>query len=693
MDLAGGVAIEEATTLFEVPEALCERPEQVAIQQDGQVTLFHINVSQYAALQEAYARHPLPSHLFPWLHGIDGHDYQQCLFFGVRRVLVPEHRGLVLVHAMGDDNDSDKDALRNRMAHSLLPSDLIEQGDDGRWRFKKQETRQGIHLRNFNIQAWRYASISDLVIYGTHARSVAARLGEAQQIIYQQRQEYHDTIARSAGKRAVAKANRLHYRLFVIDDDMASIAQTCPQLVWYDENGVERQCLDLNEREQLEMYALAKACEMTDHVWVGASQDVPVIAEDDGDDDNEDISMGSNPLGLSVCIDCHDLADMPSQSELMLARAMLGELDDDQVAPELLHFDMYSTGAVIDSFDALDAFLEDLKHLLAFMSEMAQQGKRILIHCADGYTEHSLLTLSWLMYARKLTLRQAYLVLQEQRSFFVCSPEVPLLQVIEQYIHQTSMIDAYKQAWAKKMRIAVDVPITSRILLNDETIHDISSHAATNGTTINLAITPPTAQAGTTDSQASLGSQLAHDDWFLCPRFEGAFPSRILPFLYLGNLNHATNPAMLKALGITYVVSVGEDASLDAQQFRLLYLDNLYDDGIDSVKSQYDRTMAFINEAYASGAKCLIHCRVGVSRSAAVTIAYVMQHFHISLVDAYIFVRARRLNVIIQPNLKFMYELLQLEQQLTSRCIMPWPVLCNQIHLLNYTFAQDEPAR
>ncbi|WAR55208.1 hypothetical protein PtB15_4B828 [Puccinia triticina] len=47
----------------------------------------------------------------------------------------------------------------------------------------------------------------------------------------------------------------------------------------------------------------------------------------------------------------------------------------------------------------------------------------------------------------------------------------------------------------------------------------------------------------------------AHHPWFYDPRFDGHFPSRILPFVYLGNLNHASN-----ALGITHVVSMGDYA-------------------------------------------------------------------------------------------------------------------------------------
>lgn len=60
----------------------------------------------------------------------------------------------------------------------------------------------------------------------------------------------------------------------------------------------------------------------------------------------------------------------------------------------------------------------------------------------------------------------------------------------------------------------------------------------------------------------------------------------------------------------------------------------------------------------------LVHCRVGVSRSATVTIAYVMKHLNISLVDAYLIVRSRRLSVLIQPNMRLLYNLCGWEVEL-----------------------------
>jgi protein-tyrosine phosphatase len=63
-----------------------------------------------------------------------------------------------------------------------------------------------------------------------------------------------------------------------------------------------------------------------------------------------------------------------------------------------------------------------------------------------------------------------------------------------------------------------------------------------------------------------------------------------------------------------------------------------------------------------------------------------MKYLQFSLVQAYLFVRARRLNVIIQPNLKFMYEMLQLEQREKGTVSITWPILCNEVNNLNFAY-------
>jgi len=119
-----------------------------------------------------------------------------------------------------------------------------------------------------------------------------------------------------------------------------------------------------------------------------------------------------------------------------------------------------------------------------------------------------------------------------------------------------------------------------------------------------------------------------------------------------------------------------------------------------------------LDQGFQAGEKTLVHCRVGVSRSASICIAEVVRRTSLSLPRAYLFVRARRLNVIIQPNLRFMYELMKWEELEFSRNLerqsrqqsadndekggsnskreykreMEWAWLCKEIADLNKTY-------
>ena len=80
-----------------------------------------------------------------------------------------------------------------------------------------------------------------------------------------------------------------------------------------------------------------------------------------------------------------------------------------------------------------------------------------------------------------------------------------------------------------------------------------------------------------------------------------------------------------------------------------------------------------------------------------VQIAYVMKYLGIPLVDAYLIVRSRRLSVLIQPNMRLLYNLCSWEVKLAqersngdseklrlelSRSLN-WPYLAREVHRLN----------
>jgi dual specificity MAP kinase phosphatase len=107
--------------------------------------------------------------------------------------------------------------------------------------------------------------------------------------------------------------------------------------------------------------------------------------------------------------------------------------------------------------------------------------------------------------------------------------------------------------------------------------------------------------------------------------------------------------------------------------------------------------LAFIEEAHAKGGKVLVHCRVGVSRSATIVIAHVMKALRVDLATAYLITRSRRLNILIQPNCRIMWELWTYEGQLAREELqaglgdrgtrMGWSTLSKCIGVLNERYS------
>ena len=71
-------------------------------------------------------------------------------------------------------------------------------------------------------------------------------------------------------------------------------------------------------------------------------------------------------------------------------------------------------------------------------------------------------------------------------------------------------------------------------------------------------------------------------------------------------------------------------------------------------------TALFADEAREQHSGVLVHCHAGVSRSATVTVAYLMRKQGLCLGDAYKFVK--ELRPVISPNLNFMGQLLKYEK-------------------------------
>ncbi|XP_045170245.1 dual specificity protein phosphatase 10-like [Mercenaria mercenaria] len=158
------------------------------------------------------------------------------------------------------------------------------------------------------------------------------------------------------------------------------------------------------------------------------------------------------------------------------------------------------------------------------------------------------------------------------------------------------------------------------------------------------------------------------------PAIETATASQILPFLYLGNERDAANLQRLNDLGVTYVLNVTSHIPLHFENHGIKYKRiPASDSGQQNLRQYFEEAGLFIDEAREAGAKVLVHCQAGVSRSATITIAFLLRHSRMSMTDAYRFVKSKR--QIISPNFNFMGQLLDFEQALNqgrvSRTLTP----------------------
>lgn len=353
--------------------------------------------------------------------------------------------------------------------------------------------------------------------------------------------------------------------------------------------------------ERLEMCTMSEASEISNNVFLGPTPDpdlgIPITHDFD------------------VLIEASDQAHSPDSRSLQAASKML-----EKAKRPTLSLSFPSSGSIMPptwSHVEVDSLMEMCHWIYRIanpvdatdsgidedgdtdMSASTEKSRKFLIHCADGYTESSLLGLTYFMFAEGLPVHEAWVRLHRDRgrNFFAYSSDVALLTSIQPRILQ--------------------------------------------------------------ESPRFTGSILTLQEPAWLSKLDGSLPSRILPYMYLGNLNHANNPELLRELGITRVLSVGEPVSWPREVLEefgtenLLYIDRVQDNGVDPLTEEFGRCLRFIEQGKNDGTATLVHCRVGVSRSATICIAEVMNELGLSFPRAYCFVRARRLNVIIQPHLRF----------------------------------------
>ncbi|KKK22818.1 hypothetical protein ARAM_005048, partial [Aspergillus rambellii] len=518
-----------------------------------------------------------------------------------------------------------------RLKGAVSPEEIL--GPSG-LEFLAVDPREGFSVRNFQIQTAKLAPLSDIVVYGEDGVTAKQLLDVATRITAAQ---HHWRVKHDADQTMPS------YGTFIVSSPFSDIERRAPHLVAINSSGhLTGHTVDFFQWERLEMCEMSRASEISNNVWQGPTPDYLLRA---GACDSPSVES------FDLMIEANDLAGIPGPRLLANLNKQL------ENGPQRLEFP--SSGSVLlPSGDNRE--IDDLVHTVRWMYYLAnsegpepakdadgdvsmglvsKKPRKILIHCPDGYTESSLLVIAYTMFAEGIPAHEAWLRLHrdKKRNFFAYPSDVSFLRSVQERLLRES------PSSPKKTRVS--------------------------------------------DPQ-----------WFkYC---DGSLPSRILPYMYLGNLSHANNPDMLWELGIRRVLSIGEAVSwsdVDIEKMgpqNLMHISRVQDNGIDPLTQEFDRCLEFIRKGKADGMATLVHCRVGVSRSATICIAEVMSSLNLSFPRAYCFVRARRLNVIIQPHLRFVYELLkweELQMKKNSRRLkreLEWSTVAREIALMNKPYSR-----
>ncbi|XP_076058088.1 protein phosphatase Slingshot isoform X2 [Oratosquilla oratoria] len=131
--------------------------------------------------------------------------------------------------------------------------------------------------------------------------------------------------------------------------------------------------------------------------------------------------------------------------------------------------------------------------------------------------------------------------------------------------------------------------------------------------------------------------------------------TEIFPHVYLGSEWNASNLEELQRNGVGYILNVTKEIdNFYPGMFDYLNI-RVYDDEKTELLRHWENTYKYITQAKEKGSKVLVHCKMGISRSASVVIAYAMKAFNMELEDASHLVKRKR--SCIKPNQAFCSQL------------------------------------
>jgi atypical dual specificity phosphatase len=136
----------------------------------------------------------------------------------------------------------------------------------------------------------------------------------------------------------------------------------------------------------------------------------------------------------------------------------------------------------------------------------------------------------------------------------------------------------------------------------------------------------------------------------------------VLDGLYISSGCAAARLHELKARKVTHVVNAAPTIELNYHPEHLQYMVvDVLDGPQEPISAHFERVNAWVHAARTSGGCVLVHCHGGVSRAAALVLAYLMKSENLGYEVA--LARLRSARPVVQPNPGFVQQLLAFEQK------------------------------
>jgi len=514
----------------------------------GSATIYEIDAKGVAAALDHIAGQPLPdpAQVFPWFHGLHPANHIQQAFFIARRRNLRKTpkclRGITIVKAGGDLSCC-------RLKGAIAPEEFMLRLTSVA-AFKEVDPKEGFSVRNFQIQAAKYAMVSDILVYGEDEMETQ-RL--ARDVVAAQKtwRDMHEERGHELPQ----------YNTFVCTSPFSEFEKNYPKYVATNSRGqMTGSVMDFFYQERVEMCTMTKASEIDHNIWLGPTPDPALDPALLATDDQFDIliecsDLGRlNPLALQAIAEGKEMTpskpiylEFPSSGSIMPPSWSQAEADGIlETCKWLYNLSHGILPAVPESQEPDEEGDSPMPSSSPVPTKIPE--RKILIHCTDGYTESTLLALTYFTYATGLPVPTAWLDLHvtKKRNFFAYPSDVALLSSIAPRLLSESPIHAEKS------------------------LFDIT--------------------------------ELAKEDPEWMKNMDGSLPSRITDYMYLGNLVHANNPDLLRALGITQLLSVGETASWNSGELEkwgeenVMVVERVQDNGVDPLTDEFKRCLEFIGK-------------------------------------------------------------------------------------------------